>query len=448
MRRLPDAAARGRAITIDLEGEAIPAVEGEPVAAALVAAGEAVFSRSVKYHRPRGAYCFSGACSHCLMRVDGVPNVYSCRTPARPGMRVERQNAYPSAKVDVFGAIDWMFPRGLDHHAMLAGVPVAEQVMARVARQLAGLGLLPEREAPERLPAHELKTRVAVAGGGAAGLAAAAVLGSRGVPFLLFERDSRMGGRLAVGAPEPEAPALPDPEALPATALRNNSVALGLFDDEAGRFLLVLSFGPQGPRLTKVYAERFLLAVGGHPALLPFENNDLPGVYAGRAASLLARAHGVLPETAALVGWGPELYGLAKLYAERGTQVRALVDLRGPLPADAPGVACVGAEPKAHGLGRVRGFSFTPQGGKRRKVSCEALVVSLPPSPAFELARQGGARVEFDPGREAFVVMADAEGRTQAPDLYAAGELTGALDARSASESGRRAAEALVGGLS
>ena len=63
-------------------------------------------------------------------------------------MRLERQNSYPTAQIDVFNVIDWMFPRGLDHHAMFAGVPVAEQVMVRVARHLAGLGVLPEQAAP------------------------------------------------------------------------------------------------------------------------------------------------------------------------------------------------------------------------------------------------------------------------------------------------------------
>jgi sarcosine oxidase subunit alpha len=173
MRRLPDAASRGVSITLDLEGEALPAVEGEPVACSLIAAGEPVLARSIKYHRARGPYCFSGACSHCLMRVDGVPNVYTCRVPARSGLKLERQNAYPSAKVDVFEAIDWFFPKGLDHHEMFAGVPVAEQVMAKVARQLAGLGLLPASPAPQRPPVQILRTRVAVVGGGAAGLSPA-----------------------------------------------------------------------------------------------------------------------------------------------------------------------------------------------------------------------------------------------------------------------------------
>src|SRR5712692_12082679 len=161
MRRLENGLPRGSEIAVDFEGDSIPALEGEPVAVSLLAAGESVFSRSVKYHRPRGPFCFAAACSHCLMRVDGVPNVFTCRAPARSGMRLERQNAYPTAEVDVFSSIDWLFPRGLDHHEMFAGVPVAEKVMAKVARHLAGLGLTPDSPAPARAPAEVLHTRVA-----------------------------------------------------------------------------------------------------------------------------------------------------------------------------------------------------------------------------------------------------------------------------------------------
>lgn len=437
MRRIPDAPPRGKAITVDLEGETLPAIEGEPVACSLIAAGESVTARSIKYHRPRGPYCFSGACSHCLMRVDGVPNVYTCRTPARAGMRLERQNAYPSAKVDVFEAVDWFFPKGLDHHEMFAGVPVAEQVMAKVARQLAGLGKLPDTTAPQRPAARELRVRVAVVGGGAAGLEAARVLAEKGVPFLLLERDAHVGGELAHGA-----------DGFPKGSVLTRTLAVGLYDDAGGRYVAAVAFEPEGPRLLKVYAERFLLSPGGHPALLPFENNDLPGVYAGRAASLLLREYRVAPESAALVGWGEELHGLAKLLAENGTKVVAVVDLRGPVPSGASEVACVGSEPKAHGLGKVSGFSFTRDGGKRVKVDCDAVVVSVPVSPSFELARQGGAHVKLDETQSTFVVESDADGRTHASDVFVAGDVRGTGSAKEAAASGRRAAEALIGGLS
>ncbi|HVE84903.1 MAG TPA: 2Fe-2S iron-sulfur cluster-binding protein, partial [Myxococcales bacterium] len=53
MRRLDGGPERGQAITVELDGEPLPAFDGEPVALSLLAAGETVFARSIKYHRPR-----------------------------------------------------------------------------------------------------------------------------------------------------------------------------------------------------------------------------------------------------------------------------------------------------------------------------------------------------------------------------------------------------------
>jgi len=400
----------------------VPAHEGEPVACSLLAAGESVLSRSVKYHRPRSAYCFAAACSHCLMRVDGVPNVYTCQTPARPGMRLERQNAYPSAKVDAFEAIDWLFPRGLNHHEMFAGVPVAEQVMSKVARQLAGLGLLPDREAPARAAAKILRTHVAIVGGGPAGRAALETVLARGADAHLFEREPARAGS----------------PAYPPTHHPRASV-VGLYDDEHGRFLAVAALESGAPQLWKVYAERFVLAVGGHPSMLPFENNDLPGVIAGQAlVKLLEPPIGIAPRRAALVGWGEALETTRAALVARGVEMAAVVAVREEDPYGVHGTAL-----KAHGLARVSALSYLAA-GKRVKVACDAVAVCLPPSPSFELARQGGARIHFDPQRESFAVEADADGRTHAPDVFVACGLT----AEAASAAGRRAALAALGARS
>ena len=56
MRRL---APSGPELTIEFEGKSVRAREGEPAACALLAAGETVFSRSIKYHRPRGPFCMA-----------------------------------------------------------------------------------------------------------------------------------------------------------------------------------------------------------------------------------------------------------------------------------------------------------------------------------------------------------------------------------------------------
>ena len=78
-------------ITITLDGREIEAIEGEPIAAALTAAGVKIFHKSPKYFEPRGYFCAIGVCSDCFMIVNGQPNVRTCVTPVEQGMKVETQ---------------------------------------------------------------------------------------------------------------------------------------------------------------------------------------------------------------------------------------------------------------------------------------------------------------------------------------------------------------------
>ena len=73
------------------DGKALEGLDGEPIAAALHAAGVRSLRHSSRFHRPRGLFCAIGNCSSCLMTVDGVPNVRVCVEPLRAGMQVETQ---------------------------------------------------------------------------------------------------------------------------------------------------------------------------------------------------------------------------------------------------------------------------------------------------------------------------------------------------------------------
>ena len=64
---------------------------GEPIAAALIAAGFRVFRTMPKLADARGGYCMVGRCSDCLVVVDGTPNVRACVTPVSEGMHVRTQ---------------------------------------------------------------------------------------------------------------------------------------------------------------------------------------------------------------------------------------------------------------------------------------------------------------------------------------------------------------------
>src|SRR6266571_2028872 len=144
-------------IRISLDGEAIDARKDDTIAAALLRARVTTFTRSIKYHRPRGPFCLQGTCGQCLMRVDGVPSQLACKVRAEEGMVCERQNApLGLIEADVFRAADFVFADGLDHHHLLTGSRVLGRVALEIARRLAGLGELPSQaQAPI---AGELRT--------------------------------------------------------------------------------------------------------------------------------------------------------------------------------------------------------------------------------------------------------------------------------------------------
>ncbi len=82
-------------LSLTFEGRTIAAREGDSVAAALLAAGIRSTRVTLRSGMPRGPYCMMGACFECVAVVDGVPNMQTCMTPVRDGMRVERQDGAP-----------------------------------------------------------------------------------------------------------------------------------------------------------------------------------------------------------------------------------------------------------------------------------------------------------------------------------------------------------------
>ncbi|MBS4020996.1 MAG: (2Fe-2S)-binding protein [Dethiobacter sp.] len=82
---------REKKIIISVDGKEIEAVDGEPIAAALLAAGIRVFRKTPKTGGPRGVFCAIGRCTDCIMTVNGLPNVRTCVTPVEQGMEIETQ---------------------------------------------------------------------------------------------------------------------------------------------------------------------------------------------------------------------------------------------------------------------------------------------------------------------------------------------------------------------
>ncbi len=87
-----DVEKKEKKVKITVDGEEIDAYEGEPILAALLAAGIRVNRYTVKKHEPRGLFCGIGQCSDCSMVVDGKANVRTCITPVKAGMTILTQD--------------------------------------------------------------------------------------------------------------------------------------------------------------------------------------------------------------------------------------------------------------------------------------------------------------------------------------------------------------------
>src|SRR6266850_562456 len=289
---------------ISLDGQDIEAQEGDTVAAALLRARITTFTRSIKYHRPRGPFCLAGSCGQCLMRVDGVPSLPACRVPTADGMRCERQNAPLGVERDLFRAADFLFHEGLDHHHLLTGSRLLGRVALEIARRLAGLGELPDAVRP-RLAGELRFAKLVIVGAGPAGLAAARASGAGTV---VLEREARAGGAaLLFGQPV-------DAD-VGAGELMLQTECAGLYANDTnlqGNALLAVR---QRDRVLALLAERVIVATGGVSQPLTFPGVDRPGVYAARGLLGLSVMVG---RKLAVVGEGEEQRRCAEALSGRG----------------------------------------------------------------------------------------------------------------------------------
>ncbi len=73
-------------------GKQVEGISGDTIASALHHLGIRKLSHSIHEKRARGFYCAIGNCASCNMIVDGVPNVRTCVTLLKEGMKVKTQD--------------------------------------------------------------------------------------------------------------------------------------------------------------------------------------------------------------------------------------------------------------------------------------------------------------------------------------------------------------------
>ncbi|MGD9734427.1 MAG: 2Fe-2S iron-sulfur cluster-binding protein [Solirubrobacterales bacterium] len=380
---------------------------GDTIASALYAEGQRVFSRSFKYHRPRGELCACGQCANSLVTVNGAPGVRACSEPLRDKLVVEHQNAWPSLDFDVMNATDRFAgpftPPGFYYKTFIRPRrlwPLYEKVLRRAA----GLGKLKRRQ-NERTWRTEYRRRhcdVLVVGGGAAGLSAALRAASLGADVVLCDDDVEPGGAMLAEGDHGRARELTAACREAGVEILSGASAIGYFDG------LVAVW--QGETLHQIRAARHVAATGTIEQPLVFPNNDLPGVMLSGGALRLAALYGVSPGQSVVVAT-TEDRGLrtALRLRELGVDVAAVADLRPQVGELASAVKEAGIEllpeataVRAEGRTALKSVVLAPVGadgrarGGGREIACDVLAVCGGAAPASSLLLQAGARASYD----------------------------------------------------
>jgi sarcosine oxidase subunit alpha len=227
---------RSRQFVFTWNGQKYPAFGDDTIMSALAASGERVFSRSFKYHRPRGLLTASFLDPGCNVQVGDEPSVRGAHRKVEPQMEVRAQNVWPSLRFDAASANRYLgrfLPPGFYYKTFMEPQrlwPTYEKVLQRFA----GGGKVAPDTPHGYYDKRYAHPDVVVAGGGPAGMAAAVAAAEAGAWVMLVEDEHELGGHLRWGG-ESELAALRElrerVERTPGIEVLTDSVVAGRYDD-------------------------------------------------------------------------------------------------------------------------------------------------------------------------------------------------------------------------
>ena len=440
---------RDKMVAFEFDGWPVKANEGDTIASALFGAGFKTISRSFKYHRARGLLCVAGRCANCMVTVDGVPNVRACTVPARSGMQVRHQNAWPSLDNDflsVLDRLDRLLPVGFYYKA-LHRPRLLWRLASPIIRRIAGLGAVDINSISDSRYHHENRhADVAVVGGGPAGMSAALVAACSGARVVLIDDQPSLGGHLRY-----DARTYPDqPGGVPAgpgfevaahliesvrlaegIEVLSGAIAFGLYE---GNLLGILC----DDRMVRLRAGRIVVAAGSYEVPLTFDRNDLPGVMLSTGVQRLIHMYAIKPGSMALVATcNDQGYYTALDLLAADVRIAAVVDSRPNIPDGLeaaatlqslgipvlPSYALTRAEGRQKVVGAVAArFEAGQPTTESREFDCDIIAMSGGFQPAGSLVHQAGGKMAYDESLDETVPE-------ELPStVYAAGEVTGIHD--------------------
>ena len=381
-----------RRVRINFDGRPIDAVEGEPLAVALLAAGRPIVSRSFRFHRPRGLMCDTGQCGWCECEVEGRPSVRSCQVPVRDGLVARSEHAWPSADRDLFGLLDAgsrLIPPTFYHHRFLRPRRLRQRYLD-VIRAFGGRGRLPVARppAPRSRVGRDLDVDVLVVGGGRSGVAAAEDAAGRGAAVVLLEA--------VPGRARPRHPGI---------RFLDGAAAIGWYDG--------IVTAVDDSTLWSIRAASLVVATGTYERIPAVRGADRPGVIGARRVLDLIVRYRVLPgERTLLVGDTADLASVDDAIRAAGGAIVERVP--------------TAALRRVLGRRQVSGAVIVGKHGAPKTIDIDLVVVG-DRTPNLDLVLAANAAVERRDG--VLVPVLDDAGRSSVPALSVVGSAAG-RDAR------------------
>lgn len=446
-----------KSVSINYRGKTFVGVEGDTIATLLYSNGIRVFSRSLKYHRPRGLYSLDGECSNVCMEVDSIPNVRTENTAARNGMVVKAQNVVGSAEFDFLSFMDklsWAMPAGFYYKVFHRPARIWPLAIKRI-RKAAGLGVLsPDFVLEGKYDEVYLTADVCVIGGGPAGMSAALAAAEQGLRVVILESRPWLGGSFEYRESQYGDGESLSVKARVLTAAVEGSSNIRVFKDApvVGVYSNNLVTAFQRGHAQDAFDERYIeiragsvvTATGCIERPLLFENNEKPGVMQVGCAHRLARSWGLLPGKEAVFSIGHDLGLEAAIdLADLGMQVHCVADVRedGQDPQlvgelERRGIpfyrGWVAAEAKGHKTVKEAVLKSV-SGTRKLRYPCDTLVASAGLTPVTGPLATAQAKLSYDL-YTGFFLPVDIPRKT-----HAAGRMLGLNHAQSIEASGRMA---------
>jgi sarcosine oxidase, subunit alpha len=384
---------RSRTLAFRWNGRPYSAHPGDTIASALAAAGERVFSRSYKYHRPRGLLTADFLDPGCHVQVGDEPNVRGAHRLVEEGMDVRSQNTWPSLRFDLkaAGGLAGRFLGAGFYYKTFIKPERLWPVYERVLRRFVHAGAVSPDIGRDHYDKRYAHVEVLVAGGGPAGMAAAVAAARAGARVLLVEEEHQLGGHLRWGDDAERAVRAELEEqvrAEPGIEVMTDSVVVGRWDDN-GIGVLQRNLPHVAERLVVVRAGSLVVAPGLIERPYVFEGNDLPGVMLSTGVRRLINLYAVRPGRRAVVfSANAEGDAAAADLRRAGVDVAAVVDAR-----LRRGVV------RARGRGGVQSVELTDH----TRIDCDLLVTAVGWTAPTSLLDMAGARPIYRPEAARFV---------------------------------------------